>query len=254
MRSSLRRASRLVPILAVAGMWPVGGLAEDASEDYPVWQDRRRISGVLFAGYDNAAGRFGSAGFKRRVRGSIDQTGTTLMTTLGFGEDIQRDRFSPNGRKRTLTLQTRNFVGFQYVGANAGWAVHIGTETIASEERPSFHQRVNAGFAAAMDFWGKPSPGVFTEISVVAGSARESIWARGAAGYALPSGMSVLRKAHWGPEMILYVDEQSRFGRLGLHVGPLTLWRLHLSTSVGWHVPDDGRHGLYWTLGGYAKF
>ncbi len=253
MRSLLRRASGPVAGLALAGLCPAAGIATAADEDHPVWQDRRRISAVMFAGYDTGSGRFGSAGFRRRVRGSIDASGFTLMSTIGLGEDVQRDRSMPDGRKRTLTLQSRGFVGYQHVGESMGWAVHVGTEEVRSHERPSDRLRRNAGLAAAFDIWMKPSPGVFTEISLVAGTARESLWARGAAGFALPSTVPALRKAHWGPEVIMYVDDGSRFGRIGLHAGPLTLWRLHLSTSLGWHVPDDGRHGLYWTIGGYLK-
>lgn len=224
----------LVPaVLATANASP-------RDEDLFVRPSDQRSS--LFASVDAGRSVFMSAGAKQTLTGPLDRPGFLVMETTGIGYTQERQRLGV----ASLSLQrfiheTSVLVGHQwtfgrtYVAALIGPEIH--QQQVAVGGRFERFSKPEAGARAQLEIWSTPSPHTLLTGTVIAGSARESVYARASAGFGLSEAIYV------GPEVAAYATPTYNEVRWGVHVTGLQAGIVGLRLSGGWMRDDAHRRG-----------
>jgi hypothetical protein len=202
---------------------------------------------AMFSSVEMGASTFASTGFKWRPGGALDTTGFVLMGTAGAG--TLRDRqIREDGPVRLDHLSTQGalLVGHQWMVERGVWAVFAGAEAdirqplvdgaLLERTEPAFGARLQA------EIWLHPTDRTLLTGTLVAGTARTHLWARGSWGY------RVWRDVHVGPEATVSLERDYREGRLGLHATGLRIGRLDLRLSGGLLLRQTGEAAGYAAL------
>lgn len=221
---------------------------------------------VLFSGTELGEGRAAtSGGFKLAVRGDLDRPGPILMGLANAQADlVEADLAALEtavGEARITVETPRGFASGALIGGwqwfTPGGAVltfAAGPEAASrQEEGPDgllVWSDIEIGARVLAEVWAHPRPGFLATGTLVASSATESLWARGALGWRLP-GPWLLTGAYVGPEVTVYADPGYREPRIGLHVTELVLGGITLRLGGGWSLGDGG--GGYLALTSHTK-
>lgn len=186
---------------------------------------------VFFAGFDSGYSRYGHAGFKHALGGSLDRPGFVAMAIAGAG-GARRDE----GRHAQASV----LAGYQW--SLPGW--HVALLAGPELERDG---RLQAGLRLHGEVWARPIENGLLTITAIAGSAQPQAWIQVAAGY------RVWDDVHLGPEASYKHEEDWRERRLGLHVTGLNLHGVRLRLSGGRTFVASGRDGFYGGLSAYVR-
>jgi Cellulose biosynthesis protein BcsS len=202
---------------------------------------------AMFSSVETGASTFVNSGFKWRPDDALDTTGFVLMGSAGAG--TLRDRqMREDGLVRLDHLSTQGAVllGYQWMVERGVWAVFAGAEAdvrqplvdgaILEQTEPAFGARLQA------EVWLHPSDRTLLTGTLIAGTARTHLWARGSWGY------RIWRDVHVGPEATVALERDYREGRLGLHATGLRLGRFNLRLSGGLLLRQPGEPAGYAAL------
>ena len=197
---------------------------------------------MLFASVDAGRSVFVSGGSKQTLTGPLDRTGFVLMEATGFG--ITRERSWQDGLDLPairLTTQSSVLLGHQWSMNGLFLTAFLGPEllheqlTVAGQafafSKPQY------GVRGQVELWANPTRDTLLTTTLVAGSARANLWARGSAGYRVAGNLFL------GPELTTYVTETYRETKVGGHLTGLELGLLQGRLSAGWTTSDDRRTG-----------
>ncbi|MCJ2015707.1 cellulose biosynthesis protein BcsS [Methylobacterium sp. J-076] len=192
---------------------------------------------LVFGSLDAAASTFASAGAKV-APGSLARAGPAAILTVGEGTTVERFACGC-GVLRTVpvrSLAASAVFGHQWFLPAGVLAAFAGFETTA-EARP-FRQAsgVRSGGRLHAEAWLQPTEPTLVQATVIAGTARGSVWARLAWGYRIGWG-------YLGPEGSGYADASGHWkGAFGLHLTDFALSALHLRVSAGlqWEAGRPG--------------
>lgn len=213
--------------------------ARARDEDLFVRPEDQRV--VFFGSLDAGRSTFVSGGLKQTLTGPLDRPGFVAMEQVGFG--VTRERFERGGASASVMRYSTDgsaTFGYQwtspfYLAALVGPEVKSEQLTLAGRfERVS---KPRIGARAQVELWANPTPDTLLTGTLVAGSARTSVWARVSAGYRL------FGKVFVGPEATIYTTPTYSELRWGGHVTGLSLGILQLRVSGG-VTHDDGRRGV----------
>lgn len=194
---------------------------------------------VLFGSADVGHSIFLSGGSKQALVGPLDRPGFLALETTGIG--LTRERLRLGDQPLTVERfvhQASVLGGYQtmlgplYLAAYAG--PELQQEQLAYDGRFARFSQPRLGVRGQFELWYNPTPDTLLTTTVVAGSARGSVWARASAG------IQVWSKSYVGPEVTIYATPTYRETRYGLHLtGPsIGIVNLRLSGGV---MTDDGR-------------
>jgi hypothetical protein len=107
--------------------------------------------------------------------------------------------------------------------------------------------RTRFGLRGHAELWAHPTPQTLATATLIAGSAREHVWARISGGYAFWPG------AFLGPEASFYARDDYREWRVGAHLTGLRWGRFNFRLSGGFLQANDDRKGAYFGLSGYVR-
>lgn len=216
------------------------GAASARDEDLFVRAGDQRSS--LFASADVGRSAFLSAGAKQTLTGPLDRPGFVLMETTGVG--YTRERAQVEGLPIPLQRfihETSVLVGHQwsvgraYVAAFAGPELH--QQQVAVAGRFERFSKPRIGARAQLEVWSTPLPRTLLAATVIAGSGRESLYARASAGIGLTDSVYV------GPEVATYATRTYNEVRWGAHVTVVPTGILGLRISGGWMRDVAHRRG-----------
>ena len=168
---------------ALALFWaPATGRAEET-----VRQSSPSLSTVLFGSLDAGRSAFLSAGLKRSLAGSLDQSGPVLLAGAGGGGSAADGGLgSRSGFSVRPAAQASALLGYQWVNGPVTLAGLVGPEL--ESERPSDgvsdRFRTRFGLRAHAELWAQPTAETLFTATAIAGSARAHAWARTSVGYA----------------------------------------------------------------------
>lgn len=235
----LRFVSIIARLLGVLILAAAGTGARATPRDEELFMRPIDQRWVLFGSADVGGSTFLSGGSKQALTGPLDRAGFLALETTGIG--LTRETI----RLGDLRVPIQRFVhqgavlgGYQhmfgplYVAAYAG--PEASHEQIAYEGRFARFAQPRLGVRGQLEIWWNPTPDTLLTTTVVAGSARNSIWARASAGIRL------FDKTFVGPEVTVYTTPTYRETRIGLHLtGPrIGIVNLRLSGGV---MTDEGR-------------
>lgn len=182
---------------------------------------------VVFGSLDATASGFLSVGAKIAEKG----TGPAMLVSAGLGRDGQE------GRNAAAVFGHQWYLDEGVVGAFAGPEVSFATP--AGDEGASF-RAVRTGLRLQGEAWLRPSRETLVQSTLVAGTARRSLWVRLAAGCRI-------REGYVGPEFTASTDGTGyRTWSLGVHATDFTLANIHVRLSAGGQVlMRERRFGPY---------
>lgn len=207
---------------------------------------------ILFGSLDAGRSSFASGGAKQALTGPLDRTGFVLLETDGVGltRETVRSAAGRVGVER-VKHQAALSAGHQWAGpvyAAAFVGPEVSQEQVAHDGRLRRVSQPRAGLQAQAEFWANPTPATMLAGTVIAETARTSVWGRAAAG------LKVFDAAFVGPELTIYATPTYRETRWGAHVTGLSLGRVTLRVSAGWMTDDAHRHGSpYASLGAWIR-
>ncbi len=242
----LTAAAAALALAAVLGAASAGG----RDEELFIRPEDQRIVG--FASVDLGRSAFVSGGTKQAVTGSLDRTGFVAIESGGFGLTRERLPGSPEVAVTRLKTEAALLAGFQSVVPSLYLAGFIGPEleheqltiggTIFRFSKPRY------GVQGQAELWSNPTADTLVTGTVVAGSARLSLWARASAG------IRVAGRFFVGPEVTAYSTETYRETRIGAHLTGFAIGIVQGRVSAGWMMTDDGRRGTpYLGLTGWIR-
>lgn len=229
----------------------LGGRAAAQSRDEDLFLRRDDLRIVPFASVDAGRSVFVTVGLKQSLVGPLDRQGFVAMETVGYG--LTRERSDqPGVSLYRHTLQTSSLIGYQFSFGNAFVSAFLGPElnweqvtenwTVQRWSEPSVGARIQG------ELWAHPTPDTLLTASVVAGSARGSLWSRGSAGIRLWGHMFI------GPEATFYATDTYREYRVGGHLTGASLGRVDFRVSAGVQNQDDERRSSpYVGVAGHFK-
>ncbi|WP_245239166.1 cellulose biosynthesis protein BcsS [Methylobacterium platani] len=223
--------------------------------------EREEVRTVLFGSLDAGRSTFVGAGAKL-APGGTGRDGFVALATLGYGLRPERDwwgdpRGPAGGRPpRTFrhTVQAGALAGWQWLRDSGVVALFAGPELAFEVLDSPATRRLPAprpGLRVQGEMWVRPTEATLVTATLVAGTARWSLWGRAAWGARLPeAGIAALAKAYVGPEAALYADRTGyRRWSLGLHATEVALDRVSLRVSAGYAYEEQVRRpGVYGTL------
>ena len=214
------------PCPKIAGRAPVLAvlLAGQAAVSHPAGGSE--IDTLLFGSLDAGGDTFLTVGAKVGLT-SLAQDGFTALASVGGG---RRAESGPDGPRTRYTVAAAALAGYQWVFDWGAVATFAGPE-IAREmliAGPLFDALpTRFGLRLHGEVWARPSEATLLQASAVAGSARDSLWARLAWGYRL-------WETYLGPEAALYTDGTGYAKwSLGLHGTDFALGRYSFRASAG---------------------
>lgn len=196
---------------------------------------------VVFGSVDVGRSLFLTTGAKQTLVGPLHRTGFVVMEATGIG--FTRERFGGEASLPALrfTTQSSVMIGHQWSMNGLFLAAFIGPElqheqlTVAG--RIYRFSQPQYGARAQFELWANPTADTLLTATVVAGSARTSLYGRASAGYRLFGGV------YAGPEVGTYLTESYRETKVGAHVTGMKWGILEGRVSGGWTVTDDKRPG-----------
>lgn len=200
------------------------------------------IDTLLFGSLDAGGDTFLTLGAKVGLT-SLAQEGFVALATVGGG---RRTESGADGPRARYTVAAAALAGHQWFFDWGVVAAYAGLETtsemlIAGPTRDALPTRF--GLRLHGEVWARPTAATLLQATAVAGSARDSLWARLAWGYRL-------WETYLGPEAALYTDATGYAKwSLGLHGTDFALGRYSLRASVGLQTePRRARACPYVTL------
>ena len=184
------------------------------------------IDTLLFGSLDAAAATFVTTGVKIGLP-DLDRDGAVVLASLGGG--VRDERGSDGARQRdtaagALVLGYQWFFDWGVVAAFAGPEI---TREMLIGGRGMALLPIRYGLRLHGEIWARPTEATLLQVTAIAGSARDSLWARAAWGYRL-------RGTYLGPEIGLYTDASGyRKSHFGLHATDFAVGRFNLRVSVG---------------------
>ncbi len=227
---------------------------------------RNEVRTVLFGSLDAGRSTFVSAGAKVAPDG-MDRDGFVALATVGYGMRTERDWWGdPRAaaglrppRTQRHTVQAGAVAGWQWMHEWGVVALFAGPELAFEVLDSPGTKRLPAprlGARVQAELWARPSEATLVTATLIAGTARGSVWGRVSWGMRMPGlrGMG-LGAAYLGPEAALYADLTGyRKWSLGLHATDIALPAaisadLRLRVSAGWVYEEQIRRpGAYGTL------
>lgn len=202
---------------------------------------------LLFGSLDGGAESFATFGAKAGFT-SLDDSGFVSLWSVGGG--IRHERiFCGCGGRATFTRvsqTTSELFGYQWVIPTGAIAVYAGYETDL-DALVGIAAVLRTGWRLQGETWLRPTEDSLIQTTVIAGTARSSLWMRAAWGYSLAG-------AYLGPEGSAYLDETGyRKMSFGLHATDVALADIRLRVSVGlqWETHRAGPRP-YWGLAAWS--
>ncbi|WP_457107600.1 cellulose biosynthesis protein BcsS [Methylobacterium sp. P5_C11] len=184
------------------------------------------IDTLLFGSLDAGGDTFLTLGAKVGLS-ALAQEGFATLATVGGGRRAERGADGPRAR---YTVAAAAVAGYQWFFDWGVIAAFAGPEI--TKEMLLAAPRVDAlptrfGLRLHGEVWARPTEATLLQASVVAGSARDSLWARLAWGYRL-------WETYIGPEAALYTDATGYAKwSLGLHATDFSFGRYSVRASAG---------------------
>ncbi len=189
---------------------------------------------LLFSSLDAGATTFLTAGAKIGLP-TLKGDGAVALMSLGVGR--QRER-GPDGRHERYTALGAITVGYQWLFEWGVAAVFAGSELttqMLADRTGSILMPARLGFRLHGEIWARPTEKTLVQGTVIAGTARDSVWARIAWGLRLWG-------PYIGPEASLYTDA-SGFKKVafGLHATDFALGDYSFRIAAGLQHETDRR-------------
>jgi len=208
---------------------------------------------VLFGSLDAGRSTFLTVGAKQTFTGPLDRSGLVSLVTVGYGGSPgQAGSENDSDTVVRPTIQAGALIGYQWAFDRVFVAGFIGPEfdarQPASIEEASRLSQPRLGLRVQGELWAHPTQDILLAATVVAGSARSSLWGRAAFGYRVWNDIFV------GPEVALSRSENFREWRVGAHVTGVQLGQFTFGLSGGWRGEENDSHGgAYVNLPGYIR-
>ncbi|WP_378975026.1 cellulose biosynthesis protein BcsS [Methylobacterium komagatae] len=182
---------------------------------------------LLFGSLDGGAASFATFGAKAGAS-SLEKSGFVTLWSVGGG--IRRERmFCGCGRRAIFTRlsqTTSELFGYQWIIPAGAISVYAGSETDL-DALVGVAAVLRTGWRVQGETWLRPTEESLVQTTVIAGSARNSVWMRAAWGYKLAG-------AYFGPEGSVFLDETGyRKVSFGLHATDVALADIRLRVSAG---------------------
>lgn len=195
---------------------------------------------VLFGSADAGSSVFVSGGSKQALIGPLDRPGFLALETTGIGLTRENVRLGPlRVPVQRFTHQGSVMGGYQHMFGSLYVAAYAGPELqheqIAYRGEFARFSKPRLGVRGQVEIWWHPTPETLFTSVVVAGSTRNSIYARSSAG------ILVFAKTYVGPEITVYSTPTYRETRYGLHATGPKLGIVNLRLSGGVMTDDGGR-------------
>ena len=206
---------------------------------------------MLFGSLDVGRSVFVSAGRKRALGGSLDESGPVFMLTAASGRKRERDSVLGSMTVRQAA-EASGLLGYQWFFGPTIAAVFIGPE-LDVETGGDFgfahpDDRARVGGRILGEVWSHPRENLLLNATAIAGTAREQVWAR------LAAGLRAWERIYVGPEAALYRTATYYEGRLGLHATGVEIGAFSLRLSGGWRWDEErDRSGPYVGLSGHWR-
>jgi len=200
-------------VMAVGGAdgWRDGGFGYGGILWSPDGLDRPGFVAKVLAG----------AGTYRYLNGTVDTLGqVTLLDAM------------PGWRFKTGTLEVTVFAGAE-----------LQNHRLTPDDTANKARGLHGGGRFAVESWYEPTAGTMTSIAGSFASVGHSYWSRAALGW------RALDLAYVGPEVLALGDDTYQQWRFGLHATALHLGAFEWSFGAGYVEDNDGRGGLYLSLG-----
>ncbi|MDP4021057.1 cellulose biosynthesis protein BcsS [Methylobacterium sp. NEAU 140] len=201
------------------------------------------LDALLFGSLDAGAATFVTAGAKI-APGPLDRAGFAMLASVGGGRRTERggcDCAPGRGYDLALTRYTvagAAVLGYQWFfdwGVVAAFAGPEGTMELLTDGRAVAALPARFGLRLHGEVWARPTEETLLQATGIAGSARDSVWARLAWGYRL-------WETYLGPEASLYTDATGyRKWNLGLHGTDFALGRYSVRVSAGAQIETGAR-------------
>lgn len=232
---------------------------------YDFWFQQPPDRNVVFSTFDaTERNLYFSAGFKRAIRGHLDEPGYRFMAT--FGMKI-RDYDPALGIAQSRLHASRMVVGYEWKIASLSLTAMAGASFVlnTTSAAQSTHRlgRVGpVGMVEVWQDWGKR--GVFgsrfTALFAMADQADRSFYLRLRHGFALAD-----TSLRIGPEAAISTGESQfrhtirlqdgwRKVRLGVHLSEIPLWQARIGVSSGMEWRENNNPGGYVHLGAYLRY
>lgn len=196
---------------------------------------------VLFGSLDAGRSVFVNAGAKQTVTGPLDRTGFVTMEAWGYGLTQERYRGAADLPATRFTQQVGILTGFQWALNGLYAAAYLGPEVqheqLTIDGQVFRFSKPRYGVRGQVEIWANPTADTLLTATLVAGTARFSLWGRGSAGIRVASSTFV------GPEVTAYVTPTYSEIRVGAHVTGASVGLVQLRLSGGWMIDDAHRAG-----------
>ena len=231
----------------VFGVWLVGAtasapLAGAESRDADLFIRPEDQHTVLFGSLDAGRSTFVSGGSKQTLTGPLDRSGFVAMEYTGYGLTQERLRSQDIDLPvRRFSFQTTALAGYQWAWNGLYVAALAGPEVLSDQltvnGRIERFSQPRLGGRAQLEVWSNPTPETLLTGTVIAGSARTSIYARASAGVRAYADVFV------GPEVTTYMTPSYSEIRWGAHVTGPAITIVNFRLSAGWIHDDAHRRG-----------
>ena len=216
----------------------------------PVAPTAAQLRTVLFGSLEAGRTSFATLGLKHALAGPLDRSGPALMATAGYGGRFERDVARPEAPASFRhAVQGGLLPGYQWMLGWGALGAFVGPELDYEAIPNGQTDRARAprvGARVQGEAWLHPTSDSLLTATVIAGTARSSLWSRAAAGYRLWRGVFV------GPEASFYGADLYREWRLGAHATGFALGRTEVRVSAGWRQDNETkRGGAYVGLAGH---
>lgn len=193
---------------------------------YPTAICAGEIDTLLFGSLDAGASTFLTIGAKAAL-GSLDRDGFVALASLGGG---RRHEHGSEGPRQRYTASAAAVFGYQWMFDWGVVAAYAGPEAVMEMLIDGLGPSAlpaRSGLRLHGEVWARPTEATLLQATAVAGSTRDSVWARLAWGYDLWG-------AYIGPELAGYTDATGyRKMSLGLHATDFALGRYSFRVSAG---------------------
>lgn len=184
------------------------------------------IDTLLFGSLDAGASTFLTIGAKAAL-GSLDHDGFVALVSVGGG---RRNEHGSEGPRQRYTASVAAVFGYQWLFDWGVIAAYAGPEAVMEMLIDGVGPSAlpaRSGLRLHGEVWARPTEATLLQANAVAGSSRDSVWARLAWGYDLWG-------AYIGPELAGYTDATGyRKVSLGLHATDFALGRYSFRVSAG---------------------
>lgn len=215
------------------------GLVLEGAAGSPTAVCAGEIDTLLFGSLDAGAASFLSVGAKIAFD-KLDRPGFVVLASVGGGRRSETacacDAAAVATRLSRYTALGAALVGYQWFSDWGVVALYAGPE--GSVEALTDGARVATlpvrwGLRLHGEVWARPTQETLVQATVVAGSARDSIWSRIGLGYRAWG-------LYLGPEASLYADRTGYTKwNFGLHATDFTLGRYSFRLSGGVQIEDN---------------